>query len=347
MAAPEKKVSMQAIADKLGISKSAVSIALANKPGVSDDLRASVLETAQGLGYSLRPANGRSSEAGRSGNILVLIPEYISGDTFFYNEIYWSIEKEAKTRGYTAILTSVSKESEALRTLPSIMSDLPFCGIIIVGIFEVPYVEKLSTLGLPLLSVDHSYGGLPLDAVVTENIEGAYEVVRYLIERGHRKIGYIGSIQMTASLFERWCGYQKALLEAGLAPDPEHSILQSTPLSDLLGNVDEISQYLDRMQDFPTAWFCGGDRIAVALIHALFRRKLRVPEDISVAGFDDLQAAQMIVPSLTTFRVRRSAMGILAVDTLLDRLRLSGEKLKISIYGEFVERNSVAAPRSL
>lgn len=335
----KKKVSMAVIAERMGISKNAVSLALSNKAGVSEELRAAVRKTAQELGYTHNP-NGGGAEKSR--NILVLIPEYISADTFFYNDIYWSIEKESKTQGYTAIPTSVSAEAEGALEAPPILGQLDFCGIILVGIFRTAYVRRLLEAGLPVLSVDQYYDDLPVDAVVTANVQGAYTVVQHLIGQGHRSIGFVGSIGMTASLYDRWCGFRKAMEHNGLPVDPSLCILDSTELGDLMSDPDEMASFLDRMQTFPTAWFCGGDRIAITLIQALVRRGLRVPEDISVAGFDDIQASRVIAPALTTYHVRRELMGATAVDYLVhDLLRCPDERMIISLYGDLIPRDSV------
>ena len=339
-----KKASMQMIADRLGISKGAVSIALAGKTGVSDDLRDSVVRTARELGYRWKRNAVKGVDPAR--NILVLIPQYISADTFFYNEIYWSIEREAKVRGCLAMLTSVDAELEERLALPSVCKSMPFGGVIVIGVFSEAYVRMLCGLGLPVLSVDHVYAGVPVDSVVTANLEGACDVVSHLLTLGHRDIGYIGSVDVTASLFERWCGYVKALRTHGLVPDPRHSILQTAALGDLLGDAEELGALLDALPDHPTAWFCGGDRIALALTVALKNRGLRIPEDVSVAGFDDTQAAGLVTPPLTTYRVHRDRLGVLAVDTLLARMDGGQDVLKQAIYGELVVRGSVCAPGS-
>jgi LacI family transcriptional regulator/LacI family purine nucleotide synthesis repressor len=326
---------MQDIAGFLGISKNAVSLALNNKPGVSEDLRKMVFKAAEEMNY------GGFQQKRKSNNIIVLIPEYISNDTYFYNDIYWSIEKEAKLRGYNAILSSVSAEMENALQLPNIYFEMDFRGIMIIGIFDKKYVEKLVGLGLPLLSVDHYYDEIILDSIVTANEEGAYTAVKYLIDNGHRDIGYIGSIDMTASLYERWNGYLKAMRKNNLEVNMKHCITKPSSLSHLLNDIEELEKSINEMDTFPTAWFCGGDRIAIALVNVLSRRSIKVPEDISVMGFDDIQASSIIVPALTTFKVKREIMGREAVDRLVKKIDEGGDKLKLAIYGELVVRNSV------
>lgn len=332
-----RKTSMQDIADHLGISKNAVSLAINDKPGVSEELKKMVFKTAEDLNYS-----GLGKISRKPGNnILVLIPEYIRNDTYFYNQIYWTIEKEAKIHGYNAILSSISPEMENNLQLPNLYYDLDIIGIMIIGVFNIEYVKKLLGTKLQVLSVDHFYDELSLDAIVTANEEGAFKAVKYLIDNGHRDIGYVGAIHMTASLYERWSGFNKAMLYHGLKINEEHCILNTSPLSVLFADPEELGKYVDRMDSFPTAWFCGGDRIAISLMEVLAKRNINVPEEISIIGFDDIDASRIVNPALTTLKVKREAMGKEAVDFFIRKIgNNDGEKKKISIYGEMILRNS-------
>ncbi len=336
------KVSLQDIADRLGISKYAVSLALNDKPGVSDELRKEIIKLAFEMDYQ----GNKKKQVKKNGNILVLIPDYISNDTFFYNSIYWSVEADIKKRGFNAVLTGVNADMQEKLEYPSFYYEMEFCGIIIIGIFTKEYVRKLLASGQPVISIDHYYDDIPMDAVVTANLEGSYNIVSYMIEKGHKDIGYIGSIEMTSSLYERWCGYNKAMLYYGLKVKEEHCILTASPLNVLFAEPEELERLISGMESLPTAWFCGGDRIAINLINVLSRKNIKIPEEISVAGFDDIEAANMIIPSLTTVRIDRQRMGQEAVDLLIRRLQQNGEKQKISIYGELVIRESVNPPKN-
>ncbi|MFT4143553.1 MAG: LacI family DNA-binding transcriptional regulator [Mobilitalea sp.] len=331
------KVSLQDIADRLGISKYAVSLALNDKPGVSDELRKEITKLAIEMDYQ----GNKKKQAKKNSSILVLIPEYISNDTFFYNSIYWSVEADIKRRGFKAVLAGVNADMQEKLEYPNFYYEMEFCGIIMIGIFTKKYVRKILSSGLPVISIDHYYDDIPMDAVVTANLEGSYSIVSYLIEKGHKDIGYVGSIEMTSSLYERWCGYNKAMLYHGLKVNAEHCILNSSPLNVLFAEVEELDRLISGMKTMPTAWFCGGDRIAINLINVLSRKNIKIPEEISVAGFDDIEAANMIIPSLTTVRIDRQRMGQEAVDLLIRRLEQNGEIQKISIYGDMVIRESV------
>jgi len=332
-----KKASMQDIADALGISKYAVSLALNGKDGVSKKTREAVVRMAKKMNYGSMGLNKEDA----SKKILVLVPEYIRDDNYFYNVIYWSLDLEAATHGYQAISTVVTERMQTDSEIPSLYFEIAFVGIILIGIFEESYVKLLRANTEYLLSVDQYYPSQTMDCIVSDNIQGSFQITHYLITQGHTKIGFVGSVKMTASIFERWCGYRMAMLNAGLPIIEEYSVLASSELHDLLSNENELLDLLKDHRDYPTAWVCGGDRIAIALIKALKLLHLRVPDDISVVGFDNMEASQLIRPNLTTVNVRRRQMAALAVEVLISRLEGAKEPLKYTIPTDIVIRDSV------
>lgn len=332
------KVSMQDIADRLDISKNAVSLALNGKSGVSEQTRELVIQMAKRMNYT-------GIAHGQTGNkILVIIPDYIRYDHYFYHDVYWSIESHAKHKDYVAILSSVSDEMQSHNQVPSIFDEMDFWGIIIVGILQVSYVKYLQSLTERIVSVDQCYHKLDIDTVVTENMQGSYNITRYMIDIGHKNIGFVGSIGMTSSIYERWCGYQQAMLHAGLQINYDYCILNDSPLSGLLSDRNEIMNGLQGMDEFPTAWICGGDRIAIALIEVLGSLGYSVPEDISVVGFDNIEAGRLVTPPLTTVDVNRNYLGSSAVDILLQVSNGSHKKTKTSIYTSLIIRSSADKP---
>lgn len=326
---------MQDIADKLGISKNAVSLALNNKAGVSEELRYRIFEAANQLNYRTDTKTKK-----KRSNLLVLIPENIRNDKIFYYEVFWSIEKRAKENGYNAIICGVTQEMEDQLFLPELYHEIEFHGILLVGGLHLNYVRMLYDLGIPIVTVDHYYDSLQLDAVVTANAEEAYKIVTHLIDKGHRQIGFIGAISRTKSFRERWSGYQNAMSDAGLVIDMNHNIINPSPLEALNSTDVELADLLDAMTSMPTAWFCADDRIAISFIQVLISKGYKVPDDISIVGFGDIEAAQMITPRLTTIKMQREQLGFEAVDFLIRKINFGGGPAKISIYGELIERDS-------
>lgn len=309
-----KKISMQDIADRLQISKNAVSLALSGKPGVSEETRELVIALAKKLNYG---NNTQQRTNGSNKNILILIPEYIRNDSIFYNDIYWSIDYRIAQKGYVAVITTVTETMQQKNLLPTVCVEMEFIGCLLVGIVNRDYLRFLCNQNFRLISVDQNYYGIDCKNVGTNNIDGAYRLTKQVLAFGHRKIGFVGSYGVTSSIYERWCGFQLAMQEAGLFCPHEFSITADSPICSLMSDADELYTLLQKCRELPTAFVCGGDRIAIALISALKQMGYQVPEQISVVGFDDIEMSQYVHPALTTMHVRRKEMGSLAVDLLL------------------------------
>lgn len=337
-----KKASMQDIADCLGISKNAVSLALSGKSGVSDELREKIFKTAYELNYNgLKAPNKRSNK-----NILVLIHEYIRRDSFtyfFHNRIFWSIERSAQEIGYKVVFATVKKEEEDELLLPGLYYEMEYCGLLSVGSFTHNYIKMIQQTNLPVVNIDGYYNDTRIDSVVMANEEDSYSIVKYLIEKGHKDIGFIGFLNERSSYSERWSGYNKAMAEHNLIVNENHCILNWPSLSKIKLDPDELVEILSGMESFPTAWFCAGDMVAFTVISALTKMNIKVPDDISIAGFDDIESSQLISPPLTTVHVKRKSMAIEAVELLIRRINTKDNpaKVKISLYGDLVIRNSV------
>ena len=339
MSVKQEKVTMQKIADTLGVSKNAVSLALSGKAGVGEELRKRILSTAIDLGYRLP---SRQQEAR---NFLVLVPQYISGDRVFYYDIFWSIERAAGGLGCHAVMASVTPDMEENLALPGLCQTMSFAGVLPVGVFQKKYISMLAALGMPVVCVDNSYDGVMVDAVVSANIEGSCQVMQHLIDLGHRNIGYIGSTGMTASLFERWVGYSKAMHDNGIPVREEFSLTRPSPLTELLSDLEGLTAFVSSLEELPTAWFCGGDYIACSLMTVLSAKGIRVPEDVSVAAFDDIDAARVVAPGLTTVHVHREEMGTEAVKLLMrlaDGVGSTAAHRKLCLRGELIVRGSTA-----
>ena len=334
--AKTKKTTIADIAQSVGVSKNSVSLALRGMNGVGSDLRRRIIETAVSMGYL---DNKPMPDASEDACVVVILPNYLQEDVFFYSEVLWAIDSEVKARGACAIRIGITKEMEEHSELPVMPKGLHVMGMLVVGIFDTAYTERLRELKLPLLSVDIMYSNLPY--VGSSNLMGGLAAVRKLIELGHRDIGFIGPIRTAISVYERWCGFILGMTEAGLSHDNNYNILGEQSFR-LFDTEDALEPYVGQMENLPTAWFCAGDRIAIAMIHLLTRMGLHVPGDISIIGFDDILAAQMVLPRLTTIRTDRQMMGKLAVNYFYE-LQINKDMAAVNktVPFELVERESV------
>lgn len=332
----EKRATMQSIADELNISKNAVSIALNDRPGVSEETRSKVIAMAKKVGYGSFKKNIEDNK-----NILVYIPEYIQNDAFFYNDIYWSIDYYASKKGYNAVMATITKEMQDNLLMPNICDEMAFTGALIIGVLQNNYVKFIANQGMAILSIDNTYYGLGIESIITANLEGSYLITEKVIEMGHKDIGFVGALEMTSSIFERWCGFQKALIDNHIELNNDFVITDDSPLKSLLSNFDEIIERLIHLKKMPTVFVCAGDRTAIAVIQSLKEMRYKVPEDISVVGFDDIELAHYIEPPLTTMHVKRKEMGKCSIDTLLRLIngKVANGQFQLGTY--YVERKSL------
>lgn len=336
----KKRVSMQNIADQLNISKNAVSLALQDKKGVSEEMRYRILQTARELGYGQYAEKSPDSR-----NVLILVPErimsYQDNDHFrFFHDMIWGLEKSIRKRGLSAVIAPIDPEMESELRLPHHCNEISFIGIILFGIVNKEYARLVWELDTPLVMFDSYHRELPCPVVASANTEGAQEAVRMLIRSGHRKIGFIGPANLTTSHEERWLGYWSAMQESGLPLDMSKVMTYSAGFHD---TEQEIEAYLNSLEEFPTAFFCGNDRIAYLLARQLRKRELKVPEDISIVGFDDLHYDYEDDSELgmTTMRVEKEEMCEAAADMLLTVNSSCRAMLRQYIRPTLVVRNSV------
>jgi LacI family transcriptional regulator/LacI family purine nucleotide synthesis repressor len=328
---------MQDIANALGISKNAVSLALNNKPGISESLRSKVIETAIFMNYGGYGKLGVSLE---SKLVAICVPSAISGFSQFYSSIYWSVEKELAARGYRPLLTSVSTEMEESLVLPPVLQDREAVGVVVVGILSKQYISKIAATFEHLVLVDNYFLDLPLNSVATANIEGGYEATRFLLERGFKRIGFLGQTHSYTAYRERYRGYKMALSDAEVSLD-ESWVLTDIKLFRPDLDTNKIlhtltSQSLD-------AIFCASDRVAIQLLGKLHANGFSIPQDISVMGFDDIENADIVSPPLTTMRVSRNELGQQAACLLVSQIESKcNYQSSISIYPKLVVRESVA-----
>ncbi|MCG0275366.1 MAG: LacI family DNA-binding transcriptional regulator [Thermosediminibacteraceae bacterium] len=337
-----KRVTMRDIAKKLNISINSVSIALNGKEGVSDELRSTIIKTAQEMGYF--ETNSRILSGFRYKSVSLLIEERHFRDEHFYSRVTVGIEQQARKNGYDVIINFIH---EGQIQVPASIVDKRVAGILVVGPVNDLLLKTLCESGLPVVLVDHASFSINTDAVLTQNMQGTYMATLYLIGKGHRKIGFFGDVSYSLSVKERWLGYREALIAAKL--EDRHIIKENAysitgPVEKLVieDNFEKVANLVSELKEMPTAWVCSNDRAAITLCKALKNLDIRVPEDVSVIGFDDIGMASIFVPHLTTVKVEKELMGKKAFERLLEKIEQKDDTTyHIRLPVSFVERDSV------
>lgn len=331
----DREVTMRDVAEALGISTVSVSKALAGKKGVSEETRQRIEKKAEEMGY-FRAGKAALSD-GMRGNIGVLVADRFFTECTFYASMYGHLLRKIAGQGYVGILEIVDEAAERECRVPYFIRGSKVSGIVIMGELPADYVRMIEGLGIPCILLDF-YSDSQSDSVISDGLYGGYALTRYLIELGHRRIGFIGSRLETSSIMDRFLGYYKALLQAGI-PMREEWVLEDRESRGLL-----LDDY-DFPEEMPTAFVCNCDEVASRAMERLHDRGYRVPEDISMVGFDDFRFATLSRPQLTTFHVDIERMSEVAINQLVRKLR--GKRYdpgRMTIGGSVVLRNSAAKP---
>lgn len=333
------------VAREAGVGVATVSRALNGRPDVSAETTARVREVATSLGY--RPSGtARALRRGSFTALSVIVPDSSWG---WWEPVLRSAVTAASEAGIHLFIHPVVDGEGGLDGLIEGLADVPTEGVIAVSVPDQLAIRTAcDRIGLPVVAIDDSAHTLHLATVTVGNRDGAKRMTEHLIAQGHRRIAFIGAEmdELNPSwgegLFieERLAGYRDALAIAGIPVD-DALVLGWRELGDesteLVAPLDELLAAGDR----PDAIFCVADLVAPAVLRTLARHGLTVPQDVSVAGFDDERAASLMNPPLTTMRQPYDEMGRLAVDLL--REAITGTDTPVRYYtlpATLVERKS-------
>jgi len=336
------QVTLRDIAEESGYSMSAVSLALRNKPGVSEATREHIMEIAETLGYPLKDleATDQPKTPRNLGLIVKSEPESQPRANPFYSRILAGIEDACRQEEINLLYAKILVDTNNYPVqIPTLLSNEELDGLLIVGAFvneEVTSRVK-DQLQIPAVLVDAYAVNEDYDAVLPDNFAGAYAAMSYLIEKGHQHVGLLGGCQSSyPGLKERRRGYEQAL--------HDHDLSQAYLTSCTLQPDEAFSATQELLATNPqiTAIFGCNDEVSIAAIHAARDIGKHVPEDLSVMGFDDIDFAQYVTPPLTTMRIDKVMMGREAVRLLLWRLHHpNAARMTITIHSPLVERASV------
>ncbi len=331
-------VSIKDIARLAGVSHSTVSRALRNSPLIPPRTAQRIQRIANDLGYSAS-AVARSLVT-RKTNALGVVVTSIADP--FNGEVVNGIEEVANQHGYSVILAnsqaSPEREVKVVRSFRERRVD----GILVASSrVGALYVPLLSELQIPIVLINNQHPGGFVHSVTIDNVQGAYDVTRHLIELGHTKVAYVGDQFGLQSDAERFSGFEKAMNEEGFPISGDfvingdgkpHGAIR--PASDLLSRGDP-----------PTAIVCYNDMTALGVLQSAAAKRIAVPEDLSVAGFDDIFFAALLRPPLTTVRQPKKKIGERATELLLALLNGEETEKTVVIPGELIVRGSTARPR--
>lgn len=339
-----RKVTIEDIARQSKASASTVSLVLRNRPGISPATRRRVLDAAKALGYHRRAATVDVDERATLTIGLVLRAPNRSPDVSmpvvnpFYSWVLTGIEAAARRRQGNLLYATLPVDNENRPLdLPEQLLGQPLDGLLLIGAFSDRVVAEVAGRNAtPIVLVDSHAGPHSCDAVSSDNLGGAYEATRYLIGQGHRQIALAGVRPQADPVFaERRDGYFRALRE--------HALSGHTIESGRTGIVNSTTSFLAAHPEITAVVGCN-DAFAIAVLQAARQVGRRVPDDLSVIGFDDIEHALHTAPPLTTMAVDKVTMGRLAVQALLFRLAWPEAATQLTLLRpRLLVRESVAA----
>ncbi|HCM25587.1 MAG: LacI family transcriptional regulator [Treponema sp. GWB1_62_6] len=335
----KKRPTIVDVARAAGVSTAAISYYLNGKEGVGAETKERIESAIGALGY-VPDLSARSLANRRSRLIGVVIPQLEPGSRLvfsnpFYASLLSGIEHEARGRGFHVIVSGVSADGSYLELARRRNLE----GIIIIGMHPDAFYDELRASQIPIVLVDSICGEHDFDDVAIDDRAGGRLATGYLLERGHRRVAIaLGSVASGGVHAERLAGYRDALEAARMPFDPALVLEGPVAFDGGLEAADRALATLGRSG----AVFAAADIIAVGFIKGLFLRGVRVPEDYSIVGFDDLDVARWTTPGLTTVRQDILEKGSTAVRLVAERIDgEGGVKRRIELPIGIAERESV------
>ncbi len=335
----KQKATIRDVAAAAGVSAATVSYVLNGKKKVSEQTKNMILDVIKELEY-VPDLNAKSLSVKDTKLIGIVVPQTEPGSTLmfrnnFYGEILGSIEYHARQYGYHVLVSATDVTEDYLNLIRERNLD----GVIIIGTYQSEFFEQLRQLDIPVVMVDSYCTHNCFHEVRIDDQKSSYLATKYMLEAGHREVGFVcGLLHENGVMQKRFRGYQQALDEYHI-PFKQEYVFE--------GNVDydsgvEIAGKIVELRDKMTAVVASADMFAIGLMKGFYEAGIRVPQDISIMGFDDLDISAYMTPGLTTVRQEISLKGEYAVNLLVQNMADHGmEKVTEILPVRIVERDSV------
>lgn len=332
-------ITAKELAQELKLSAAAVSMALNGKPGVSAATRKQVIETAKRHGYDFSKLSEARPETGTICFIFYRRQGAVVGDTPFFSQLTEGVEAGCKSAGYKLRMSYLYKNENLKEQLSDIVHS-HCAGIILLGteILREDF-EPFSALPVPLVLLDVYFDTIQHDCILINNVQGAFLATDYIISQTKKQPGYLHSSYSISNFEERADGFYKAVRYHGLSTS-KSIVHRLTPSVE--GAYADMLAILEKGEDTASCYFADNDLIAIGAIKAFQAKGKKVPDDISVIGFDNIPLASYIEPQLTTVNVPKQYMGETAAKRLIEIIKGGNTSpVKIEIFTNLVKRESV------
>lgn len=330
------------LAEILHLSPSTVSLVLNGRPGISDETRKKVKDAVVELGCE----DMFNIKEKKQGTLLfVVYRKNVIGDDkahYFsqvFSEIIEGVEHQAKNRDFHLMITYTDEqrlEEELIR-----ISEVNADGILLLATeMKEGQINNFLKLGIPTVMIDNYMLNHPCDCVTINNEMGVYDAISYLKELGHKKIGYLHIVQNAKNFEERYYAFLSAMKRVNLTFEEKLILQFNTSAGNNLR--DKLLKELGELKEMPTAFFADNDIMAIFALQALKKLGYKVPEDVSLIGFDNMPMSEMMETPLTTIYSPKKKLGVAAVNLLIDKMEESSAgSFKMEISTSLIVRKSV------
>ena len=335
-------MTVKELAQKIGVSPAAVSMALNDKPGVSELTREMILRVAKEEGYDFRKIKRKITNQPKIAFVIFKKHGAVVADTPFFSELTESVTRSCMEYGHALdirYITSTDSVNQELRAL--IKSGIG--GIILLGTeMHREDFQPFESVDIPIVILDTYYDSVDMNFVLINNVQGAYLATNFLIRQRKCQPGYLHSAYGIANFDERQDGFYKAVRENGYSSSG-CIVHRLAPMID--GAYQDMKAILNRGEPIASSYFADNDLIAAGALRAFREAGYRIPEDIAVIGFDNTSLCESLDPPLTTVNVPKQALGKMAVKRLHTLLSSETgaikEKTKIALSTSLIRRGTL------
>lgn len=318
-------MSVKEIAKAAGVSTATVSRVLNGSDKVRESTAKKVMKVVDEMNYRMNHVARRMKVKQTDSLVIGLMITDI--DNPFFSSVAKGVEDVAsKNKLVTMICNTNENPEKEMFFLNAMLSEKVSGAIIVPTTGNLDFFQELVKDGFPMVMVDRKPKGLKIDSVSLNNRKGGYEAVKKLIENGHRRIGIVAGIKGLSNTEDRLEGYIEALKESGIEIKDE-LIVYGDYIEE--GGRKAITEFMS-LKNPPTAVFSSNNLMTLGCIKELYRRKLSIPDDIAIIGFDDSTWAEALIPPLTTVKQPGYELGVNAAELLIKRLR-NGDSNRIDV----------------
>lgn len=336
---PIVKITAKQLAEQLGLSAAAVSMALNSKPGVSTETRARIIKAAEKAGYDFSRISSKKILSGDVYCVIYHSRNAILKYTPIFSELTDGIEQECRKNQLHLKTLQVYEDTDDISLVLEDLRASGCIGMILLGTeMNEDVCRKFLELKVPVILLDSYFASLPCTSVLINNIQGSYIATSYLISQTNQQPGHLKSSYRINNFIDRRRGFEQAVRDHGYSTG--NSIVHYLSPT-IEGAMTDMLQIIDSGTKLADCYFADNDLIAIGAIKALKLRNYKVPEDISIIGFDNIREGRVIDPSLTTVDIPRKYMGETALFALLREInRKISYTSKIEISTKIVKRFS-------